>query len=84
MTDGENWYALMTAAVRKREIALNGVARWQKKVVEAEDVIKSLSGDRDASEVLPSDAALAQETVSIPSDLRPIFGATEGPLTVSH
>jgi len=38
-----NWYEEMGAAMRAREIALNGVKRWQLKVTEAEDRIAELA-----------------------------------------
>jgi hypothetical protein len=38
-----NWYEQMAMAMREREKALNGVARWQAKVVETEQVITELA-----------------------------------------
>ena len=39
-----DWYAATAAAMKKRETALNGIARWQEKLNEAEAEIKSLMG----------------------------------------
>jgi hypothetical protein len=39
----EEWYVAMAAAIKKREHAENGVARWQAQVEQAEKEINALA-----------------------------------------
>jgi hypothetical protein len=39
----EEWYVAMAAAIKKREHAENGVARWQAQVAQAEKEIQALT-----------------------------------------
>lgn len=56
-----DWYAATAAAMKKRETALNGIARWQEKLNEAELEIKSLMGLAQA----PTEPT-SLETVELP------------------
>lgn len=48
-----NWYEEMAVAVKKRELALNGLKRWQAKVDEAEAEIARITADRQNSDKSP-------------------------------
>ena len=43
------WFDKMAYAMRQRETALNGVARWQEKLKNAEDVIAKLGAEAPAA-----------------------------------
>jgi SMC interacting uncharacterized protein involved in chromosome segregation len=47
---GAEWYEAMASAMKKREKCLNGIARWQADLVEAEAEIQALR-DGDTAEV---------------------------------
>lgn len=72
-----SWHEEMADAVRLRQKALNGVARWQEKLAEAEAVIEQLSTERqnvvEKADSLPS----PEEPQQIRSTLMPVFGVTE-------
>ena len=80
-----DWYADMAKAVRKREIALAGLARWQEKVGVAEEEIKALSAQRSVDPQLPAAASIAAEAAQLSPDLQQTFGGTpsfDGPLFI--
>lgn len=72
-----DWFSQMTDAVRKREIAVAGLNRWQEKVNAAEGVISELSAQRDVPAPQPSEAEKQEEiSAAVPSPFQPVFGLT--------
>jgi hypothetical protein len=63
-----DWYLAMSAAMRKREGALAGVARWQEKVNEAEAEIKALMA-LDAPQLTEQDPEIPRVPVGEPLHL---------------
>lgn len=75
MGSNKDWFGAMSAAVKERDRALNGLARWQEKVNEAEAEIEKLTAQRETGETLPTPAKLAEEAETLNPALRPVFGA---------
>lgn len=69
-----DWFGAMAAAVNDREKALNGLARWTKRVADAEAAIEKLTVDRETQETLPPAARLEEEVAKIPPAFQPVFG----------
>lgn len=77
MADTDEWFALMSQAVRQREIALAGRARWQEKVNAAETRIEELTLQRDTPVAAPDPVAQQEEVAAVAaSPLQPVFGIT--------
>lgn len=70
-----SWFDEMASAMKKRELALAGLSRWQAKVEAAEATIAELSATRERPERLPEASQLVAETNEIPPALRPVFGS---------
>lgn len=73
----DDWFTQVAKAVRAREVAVAGLARWQEKVTAAEQVIQELYAQRDAPISLPTAADHQEEiAAAIPSPFQPAFGIT--------
>jgi hypothetical protein len=65
-----NWYEEMATAMRRREVAVNGVKRWETKVLEAEQAIAELSKTQPAVDAanIPAATFSAAAATGIPAD----------------
>ena len=69
------WHDEMAAAVNKRQLALNGVNRWNKKLAAADAVILQLSAARPVPGGVPAPEEIAVEVPqNVPGSLNPVFG----------
>jgi hypothetical protein len=62
-----NWYEEMAAAIKKRDVALAAVNRWQEKVTEAEAEIAALGQKSPAVPTVPTVSSVPAPTM-LPSD----------------
>lgn len=62
------WYEALATAMKRRDVALNGLARWQVKLAEAEAEIATLTQQQSAGFVSPvaTEPAAVAETEAAP------------------
>lgn len=75
MANDTDWFARMAAAVKKRELAQNGLNRWQEKVTAAEEAIAALAAERERPDQAPSVTAMEREIRDMSPQLQPVFGS---------
>lgn len=63
-----NWYEEMAGAMRKRETAINGVERWQEKVIQAELEIAELTKSQPTIATAPPAAVFSATEPRIAAD----------------